>query len=67
MSMNNEQRVRRGLALTMVGLALQLGAKLHWTPLTFVISASVGVPLVLVGGLLFLSAVWRTLKAKGAL
>jgi len=66
MSINNEIRVRRGLALTMVGLAIQLGAKLHWTPLTFVFAASVGVPLVIAGGFLFLTAVWRTLKEKGA-
>lgn len=66
MSINNETRVRRGLAMTMVGLALQLGAKLHWTPLTFVFAASVGVPLVMVGGFLFLSAVWRNLTERGA-
>lgn len=66
MTINNEIRVRRGLVLTMVGLAIQLGAKLHWTPLTFVFAASVGVPLVMIGGFLFLSAVWRKLKERGA-
>ena len=49
------------------GLVIQLGAALHWTPFTFIVSAVLGLPLVLVGGFLFLRAVWRNLKGKGAL
>lgn len=64
--MNKERRVRRGFELTGVGLLLQLGALLYWTPLTFVIAVSLGVPLVLVGAFLFTTTVWRTLKEKGA-
>ena len=64
--MNKQRRVRRGLALACVGLVMQLGALLYWTPLTFVIAVSVGVPLVVLGALLFATAVWSTLKEKGA-
>jgi hypothetical protein len=60
------RRVKRAAAIVGIGLALQLGAALHWTPATFILSAAVGLPLVLVGGLLFLAAVWRNLKDKGA-
>ena len=64
--MNKERRVRRGLGLAIVGLVMQLGALLYWTPLTFVLAVSLGVPLVLVGAALFATAVWSTLKEKGA-
>jgi hypothetical protein len=40
---------------------------LHWTPATFVLSAAIGVPLVLAGGVLFVAAVWRNMRDKGAL
>lgn len=49
------------------GLVVQLGAALHWTPLTFVLSAVVGVPLVVVGGAIFLHAVWRNMSDNGAM
>ena len=60
------RRVKWAAALVGLGLALQFGAALHWTPATFVLSAAVGLPLVLVGGVIFLSAVWRNLKIRGA-
>ena len=60
------RRVKRAAGIVGLGLALQLGAALHWTPATFILSATVGVPLVLVGGVMFLAAVWRNLKDKGA-
>lgn len=66
MSISKERRVRRGLGLTGAGLLLQLGALVYWTPITFVVAVSLGVPLVLAGGALFLSVVWRDLKEKGA-
>jgi hypothetical protein len=49
-----------------VGLAVQLAAALHWTPMTFIVSAAVGAPLVIVGGVMFLAAVWRNMRDKGA-
>lgn len=64
--MNKQRRVRRGLGVASAGLVMQLGALLYWTPLTFVIAVSVGVPLVVLGALLFATAVWSTLKEKGA-
>ncbi len=61
------RKIRRAAMVGGLGLALQLGAALHWTPATFVLSAAIGVPLVLAGGVLFLSAVWRNMRDKGAL
>jgi hypothetical protein len=58
--------IRRAALVAGLGLLLQLGAALHWTPATFILSAAVGVPLVLAGGVLFLRAVWRNMKKKGA-
>ncbi|HSS38422.1 MAG TPA: hypothetical protein VLT58_06615 [Polyangia bacterium] len=61
------RKIRRAATVGGIGLALQLAAALHWTPATFVLSAAIGVPLVLAGGVLFLSAVWRNMRDKGAL
>jgi len=61
------RKIRRAATVGGLGLALQLGAALHWTPATFVLSAAIGVPLVLAGGVLFLAAVWRNMRDKGAL
>ena len=61
------RKIRRAAVVGGSGLALQLLAAFHWTPATFVLSASVGVPLVLAGGALFLAAVWRNMRDKGAL
>ncbi len=61
------RKIRRAAILGGVGLALQLGAAFHWTPATFILSAALGVPLVLAGGILFLAAVWRNMRDKGAL
>ncbi|MES1206862.1 MAG: hypothetical protein ABUS79_13070 [Pseudomonadota bacterium] len=60
------RKIRRAAAVGGMGLVVQLAAALHWTPATFVLSAAVGVPLVLAGGVLFLSAVWRSMRDKGA-
>jgi len=60
------RRVKRAAAIVGVGLAMQLAAALHWTPATFILAAAVGLPLVLVGGVVFLAAVWRNLKDRGA-
>jgi hypothetical protein len=61
------QKIRRAAILGGLGLAVQLGAAFHWTPATFILSATIGAPLVLVGGALFLAAVWRNMRDKGAL
>jgi hypothetical protein len=58
--------IRRAASVAGLGLVLQLGAALHWTPVTFILSAAVGVPLVLAGTVLFLRAVWRNMKKTGA-
>jgi hypothetical protein len=46
------RRARRALALVVAGLAVQLGCAFFWTPGTFILSALVGMPLVLAGALL---------------
>jgi len=61
------RKIRRAAILGGLGLALQLGAAFHWTPATFILSATIGAPLVLIGGVLFLAAVWRNMRDKGAL
>jgi hypothetical protein len=62
-----ERRIKRAAAFSGAGLLLQLVAALHWTPLTFVVSATLAVPCVVLGALLFLHAVWRNLSDKGAI
>jgi hypothetical protein len=57
---------RRATVVTALGLAVELAAALRWTPATFILAAAVGAPLVLVGGTMFLRAVWRVMKDKGA-
>lgn len=51
--------VRRALAIGLAGVAIQLVAGLRWTPGTFVLSAAIGLPLVFIGGTLFVRAAWR--------
>ena len=58
--------VRQAAIVAGLGLLVQVGASFCWTPLTFIASAVVGLPLVGLGGLLFLRAVVRILKSKGA-
>jgi hypothetical protein len=50
---------RRGMGLVVVGLGLQLVATFHWTPATFVVSAAIGIPCVLLGAVVFGLAVLR--------
>ena len=61
------RKIRRSAVVAGLGLALQLGAALHWTPASFIMSAVIGLPLVLVGGVMFLAAVWKHMRDKGAL
>ena len=60
------RKIRRAAVVAGLGLVVQIVAALHWTPATFIVSAVVGVPLVLGGGALFLAAVWKNLRDKGA-
>jgi hypothetical protein len=62
-----KRRIQWAAVLVGSGLLLQLLAACHWTPLTFVLSAVIAAPLVLIGSALFLYAVWRNLGDKGAL
>ena len=59
--------MRRAAVVSAVGLLLQLAASFYWTPLTFIASAAIGLPLVGVGALMFLRAAYRIMKEKGAL
>ena len=66
-----DQRVvawgRRGMGLVVVGLTVQLVATFHWTPATFVVSAALGIPLVLLGAAVFGLAVLRApIKGEGS-
>lgn len=62
----NETALRRAAVVTTCGLALELLAAVRWSPATFIVSAALGVPLVLLGGAMFLRAVWRLMKERGA-
>jgi hypothetical protein len=65
--MNPMDKIRLGALLVAAGLAVQLVLSWFWTPLTFVISVALGVPLVALGVGLFVLAVWRFILDKGAL
>ena len=60
------RKIRRAAVVGGAGLGIQLAAALHWTPATFIVSAVVGAPLVLAGAVMFLAAVWRNMREKGA-
>lgn len=59
--------MRRAAVVAGTGLGVQLVASLHWTPLTFILSAAIGLPLVVAGAAMFLLAVLRIMKSKGVL
>ena len=60
------KKVRRAAVVVGLGLAVQLVGAVHWTPATFILAAVVGAPLVLAGGVMFLAAVWKNMRDKGA-
>jgi len=62
-----ETRTRIATLVVMAGLLAQLGSTLYWTPLTFVLFAMIGLPLVLIGIALYARAVLQILKDKKAL
>ena len=59
--------MRRAAVVAALGLLVQLGGSFYWTPLTFIGSAVVGLPLVGIGALLFLRSAFRIMKERGAL
>ncbi|MBN8228606.1 hypothetical protein JYK02_13925 [Corallococcus macrosporus] len=65
--MSHEKRIRVAALFVLAGLLVQLFARLAWSPLAFVVSTAVGVPLVLLGVLLYVITVWRILKEQKAL
>ena len=65
--MSHEKRIRVSALFVLMGLLVQLFTSLHWTPLTFVLFAILGVPLVLLGVGLYVSTVWKILKEQKAL
>ena len=56
--MNADRLIRIGFLLVMGGLLVQIGAAFFWRPATFLVSAGIGVPLVLAGAL----TVWRGVR-----
>jgi hypothetical protein len=50
---------RRALIMVATGLTLQIATTFYWSPGTFIVSAAVGLPLVLLGAALFGWAVLR--------
>ncbi|WP_224248009.1 hypothetical protein [Hyalangium gracile] len=65
--MSHEKRIRVAALFVLAGLLVQLGTSLFWSPLSFVVFAGLGVPLVLLGVSLFVATVWRILKERKAL
>jgi hypothetical protein len=47
--MREQRRTRIGIVLVMAGLVVQTAAAFFWSPATFLLSAGVGLPLVLAG------------------
>jgi hypothetical protein len=56
---------RRALVLVAVGLTLQLLATFNWSPMTFILSAAIGLPAVLLGAVVFGVVVLRRPLREG--
>jgi cytochrome c oxidase subunit IV len=65
--MNHERNIRVAALFVLAGLLVQLFSTLFWSPLTFVVFAMVGAPLVLLGVFLYVATLWRILKERKAL
>ena len=59
--------MRRAAVVAGMGLLVQLAGSFYWTPLTFIASAAIGLPLIGISALMFLRAVIRIMKERGAL
>jgi hypothetical protein len=60
----NVRAVRRALGLVVAGLAVQLGCAFFWSPATFLLSALLGMPLVVAGALLGWLSRARSVRAR---
>lgn len=60
----NVRAVRRALGLVVVGLSVQLGCAFFWSPATFLLSALLGMPLVVVGALMGWLSRARSVRAR---
>jgi cytochrome c oxidase subunit IV len=65
--MSHEKRIQVAALFVLAGLLVQLFSTLFWSPLTFVVFAMVGAPLVLLGVFLYVATLWRILKERKAL
>ena len=61
------KRIRAASLFVIAGLVVQLLTTLFWGPLQFVLFTVLGVPLVLVGTLLYVLTVLKILKERQAL
>ncbi|MEO1171277.1 MAG: hypothetical protein AAFX94_04385 [Myxococcota bacterium] len=59
--------IRRAAFLIALGLAVEVLAFLYWTPMTFIVFASIGLPLVAGGVGWYLLAVLAFLRERRAL
>jgi hypothetical protein len=62
----NVRAVRRALGLVMAGLAIQLACAFFWSPATFLLSALLGMPLVVAGALWAWLSRARSVRSRGA-
>jgi hypothetical protein len=61
-----DRRVRLGIVLAMAGLLLQLAASFIWSPATFLLSAGLGMPLVVAGVVVLWAGMRRAARAPEA-
>jgi hypothetical protein len=60
----NVRAVRRALGLVVAGLSVQLGCAFFWSPATFLLSALLGMPLVVAGALMGWLSRARSVRAR---
>jgi hypothetical protein len=60
----NVRAVRRALGFVVAGLSVQLGCAFFWSPATFLLSALLGMPLVVAGVLVGWIARARSVRAR---
>ncbi len=65
--MSKLRSVRIALLLCIGGLTVQLLTSLVWSPISFIVFAAIGVPLVVCGTIVFIWTVLRELRTTGAL
>jgi hypothetical protein len=61
MTLPADRRVGLGILLAMAGLLLQMAASLFWSPAAFLLSAGVGLPLVVAG----VVTLWTGMRGAG--